>query len=130
MKIPTRNEHRGMALHAGQNEARLIIVRQDIDRVFEERDIAALAQFAGKVAHSPESRLLAAAKAQALWDSAAEQRTKRPDLNLERIATSVAGLNVIEWQDPTFYCSLLDTWSPDAPPARRETPLDSDTADG
>ena len=121
--LPTVDQHRGVPLHAFQSEARFEVVRADIDRVFQEGDIAALARFADDVANAPEARLLAAAKTQALWDTAVEERIERPDVDLELVAASVAGLDSTDWANPDYYCSDFD--SPDMA-VKRDEPLADD----
>lgn len=124
--IPTAGEHRGVGLHAGQSETRLQVVRGDIDKVIATGDVTILAQMAANVALAPEARLLAAAKCQAAFSMAVSDRRVRPDVRLQAVQASIAGLNHQRWQDPARYCSLLDAWPGDEGemPAVRGTPLE------
>jgi hypothetical protein len=119
--IPIAGHHRKVGLHAGQSEERLEVVRRDLDRVFDENDLGRLTEIAGNPAVAPEARLFAAAKLQAVYELAAQDREKRPLIDLERVAASVAGLNSRVWRNPAKYCSLLDHQDDGA--ARRERAL-------
>jgi hypothetical protein len=120
--IPAIGEHKGVRLHDGQSAARLDLVRGEIDRVHEMDDAAALTAWAGDCSRSPESRLLAAARCEALWQLAAEAREVRPAVDLARLKAAVAGCDSAVWRDPDRYCS--DLCSDRDRAVRREIPLE------
>lgn len=126
-QIPTDGAHRGVPLHAGQSDARLALVRRDIDAAHALRDIDAMIAFADDPANAPEARLLARAKCLATLDDAIERRAPRaraPELNRQRIQASAAGCNSVRWQSSTRFCSALDAIGPDnyaRVPRRRAT---------
>jgi hypothetical protein len=122
--IPTVGEHRGVRLHNKQSAARLDLVRGEIDAVSDMADAIDLVAWAADVGHAPESRLLAAARAEALWELAAERREIRPDLNLDRLRASVAGCDSVRWRSPNHFCSDLDYGGGGGVPAPREVPLE------
>jgi hypothetical protein len=127
-KIPLCDHHRGVGLHDHQGPERLAVVRAEIDFVLDKlEDVAALYAFAGDVANAPESRLLAAAKIQGIWQLRAERREVRPaGVSLEKVRAVVAGLNSEGWRDRNFFCSMLDIRPPGRGTFRavpREVPL-------
>jgi hypothetical protein len=119
-KIPIVGHHRGVPLHDQQPEARLAVVRAEIDCVLDRiEDVGALYRFAADQANSPESRLLASAKIQGIWQLRAESREARPPgVTLEKVRAVVAGLNSEGWRDRHHYCSLLDIHEPGPGPRR------------
>ena len=127
-RIPTIGEHRGVPLHDGQDEARLAVVRRELDAVLDLKDITLLTEICGDATWSPEARLTSAAKLKATHQIAAEERAARPNIDLAFIAACVAGLDSKQWRSSTHFCSLLDPGpAPGEPgPARRETPLGAD----
>lgn len=107
--MPVEEHYRGVKVHALQPSERIAsVVKPEIDRVFMMTDAADLAEYAGDAHHSPESRLFASARVEALWQLAAEGRAVRPAVNLDRLRASVAGLDSLTWIDPWRYGSLLD----------------------
>jgi len=128
-QIPTHGEHRGVGLHAGQSDARLAVVRRDIDAVHALSDLEALYAFAVAPRNAPEARLFARAKALAILDDAIERRAPRdrtPVVSRERIRASAVGLNLMTCRCSTHYCSKWDTGQPPGGDGRvlREVPLD------
>jgi hypothetical protein len=125
--IPVVEFYRGIGLHDHQPEARLAIVRAEIDKVFVIEDPQGLFAIAADFTWSPEARLLAAARLRAIHKLNAEGRIARAGIDLELLAAHVAGLNSVRWRDPTRYCSAFDAYGePGAPkPPRRERPLPS-----
>lgn len=126
--IPTDGEHRSVPLHAGQSEARLAVVKADIDAVHRLCHIEALYAFAVSPANAPEARLYARAKAIALLDDAVERRAPRSrstPLSREIINASTAGCDSLTWQSPWHYGSMLDPRTPPNWAGRvlREAPL-------
>jgi hypothetical protein len=110
-RIPTDGEYRGVDLHAGQSETRLVTVRRDIDAAHLLVDLAKLVAFADDAANAPEARLFARAKALATLDEAVDRRAPRQrgaELSRERIRASTMACDLLKWQSPVFYCSLLD----------------------
>ena len=132
MKIPIIAQYRGVGLHDHQEEARLKVVRADIDDVIAMSSLAALYRYAGDTSKAPEARLLADAKVRAMWELATETRRRRPELSLEELSALTAGLDSTTWRDPLFYCSLVERRAtgfhdPDvAGPVKREHPLEVD----
>jgi hypothetical protein len=118
--IPIVETYRGVGIHDCQSANRVEDVKRAIDVVHEMFDIAGLVEFAADVSNPPEARLLAAAKAKSAWDLAADSREVRPEIELDRLRASTAGLGWVEWRDPEHYCSLLEGH---ARAVRRERPL-------
>jgi hypothetical protein len=77
-QIPTIGCYKGVPLENEQCEARLGLVRAEIDRVLDMTDAGELADWAADSWHSPESRQLAVAMAESLWTMASENRNNRP----------------------------------------------------
>jgi hypothetical protein len=128
-RIPIVEVYRGVGIHDQQPADRIErIVKPEIDAVYDMRDLEALYEFAGDVARCPEARLFSAAKIEALWQQATEERWRRPDIDLETVRAHVAGLDSATWRSPWVYGTLLDT--PSAPgcsrpgAAKRDFPLD------
>jgi len=118
--IPTIGAHRGIGLHDNQTPARIKVVKAAIDRVALMGDIMELADFASNSMQPPEARTFAANKVEINYQLAAEERRHRPDIDLDRVRATVAGLDSQRWRDPDRYASLLDAG--DA--VVREQPLD------
>lgn len=129
--IPIVGRHRGVPLHDRQDEARLTVVRAEIDRVLDLSDVDKLIELCGNVTWSPEARLTAAAKLRAMYELAAEDRkTRPPKIDLAYIGACTAGLNSRNWRSPRVYGSLLD---PGPMPGEqgavcRDVPLDEEAA--
>jgi hypothetical protein len=121
--IPVVGFHRGVGLHDQQSAERLDEVRRAIDRVFDQHDHIELLGIARSPAWPPEARLFAAAKLQAVYELAAQDREKRPFIDLARVEASVAGLNSQNWRDPWYYASMLDQRLPGVVWVKREEPL-------
>jgi hypothetical protein len=119
-EIPTIGIYKGIPLEDQQSDARLALVRAEIDHVLGMTDAGELADYAGNPWHAPEARQLAAAMAETTWTVAAETRNNRPPIDLERLRASTAGLGSRRWRDPWRYCSLLDADGG----VERERPLD------
>jgi hypothetical protein len=114
-------------LHDQQSPARLAVVRAEIDTVIELSDLVELVNWAKDLGHSPESRLLAGAKAEAIISEFGGARQKRPrGLSIEYIRAVTAGLDGEGWRSPTHYGTLIDVPAgPGKPGAvKRETPLE------
>lgn len=111
-RIPTRGEHRGVALHDFQDEDRLAIVRGDIDAVHALGDWRALWRIVCERRLAPEALLFAAAKLRAIHSSAANSRVARPDFDLELLGAYTAGLDSMTWIDPVRYGSVLQNVRP------------------
>ncbi|WP_439398302.1 hypothetical protein ACRQ5Q_13650 [Bradyrhizobium sp. PMVTL-01] len=107
-EIPVVEVYRGVGLHNEQSEARLAVVRRAIDKVFDVSDFDRLLEIARDVTWPPEARMLAAAKLQAVYEMAVEERRERPPIDLVKVGASVPGLNSQRWRDPWHYGSLLD----------------------
>lgn len=117
--------HRGVGLHDRQSPERLDVVRRAIDNVFDQRDLDQLFEIAGNPSWPPEARLFAAAKLEATYQIAVDERRERPTIDLMRVQAAVAGLNSEKWRDPLHYASLLDPGpAPGIAWVKREIPLD------
>jgi hypothetical protein len=109
-QIPTIGLYRNVPLHDFQSGERVeTIVKPAIDDVFATAELGALVAYAGDTHNPPESRLLAAALAEASFDVAAEERRERPELDVERLRASIAGLRSARWINSRAFNSLLDT---------------------
>jgi hypothetical protein len=108
-EIPTVGAYRGVPLEDQQSDARLALVRAEIDRVLGMTDARELAGWArDSWHHAPESRQLAVAMAESLWTMASETRANRPAIDLDLLRASTAGLGSRRWRSPTHFCSDLD----------------------
>jgi hypothetical protein len=117
--IPVVEIYRGVGIEDAQPLERIQrVVKPAIDRVHAMGDPDLLAAYADDVRNPPEGRLLAEARAEALWEIAGEERRLRP-ISLERLRASTAGLGCRRWRDPDHYSSILD--EPGGVP--REEPL-------
>ena len=118
--IPVVGWHRGVALEDRQSDARLSLVRSEIDHVLAMTDAVALADWADDPDHSPElgSSRSPWSKACGRWPL--RQRNNRPPIDMDRLRASTAGLGCRRWRDPRRFCSLLD---PDGG-VLREQPID------
>jgi hypothetical protein len=118
-EIPTIGAHRGVPLEDQQSDVRLARVRAEIDLVLGMSDPGELADYAGNPCHAPEARQLAAAMAETAWTLAAETRALRPNISLEKLYASVAGLGSRTWRCPFRHATLLEDGG-----MLRERPLD------
>jgi hypothetical protein len=126
-QIPVVSFHRGVGLHDQQSPERLIVVRQAIDDVFEQQDLARLQEISEDPSWPPEARLFSAAKLEAMYQIAVAERKERPLIDLARVHAAVAGLNSEKWRDPLHYASLLDPGpAPGISWVKREISLDGD----
>ncbi|WP_338688338.1 hypothetical protein V5279_24490 [Bradyrhizobium sp. 26S5] len=107
-EIPIVETYRGVGLHDQQSEERLAVVRRALDRVFDQHDFERLFEIARDVTWPPEARLFAAAKLEAAFEIAVDERRERPPIDLLRVGAAVPGLSSQRWRDPWSYCSLLD----------------------
>jgi len=109
-RIPAVAWHRGCAIEDQQPSERIELVKRAIDYVhglsLDDADV--LVTYAGAARNPPEARLYAAARLEALWQLASEERRLRPGISLDLIRASVAGLGTRRWRDPDCYASLLD----------------------
>jgi len=119
--IPTIGEYKGVPLHDCQSEARLAVVRAQIDAVLAVDDTKLLLEIAGDAAMAPEARLLAAAKLRAVHAIAADDRRVRPNVDLALVEATVATVGSRNWRSATHYGSLLDPPDQAVP---RDVPLE------
>jgi hypothetical protein len=117
-EIPTIGTHRGVPLEDQQSDARLALVRAEIDRVLGMTDTGELADFASTPWYAPESRQLACAMAESMWTMAAETRALRPTFDLAKLRAVTAGLGSKTWRDPDCFGTLLEHGG-----VQREEPL-------
>jgi hypothetical protein len=119
-RIPAIDWHRGCAIEDPQPHDRVKLVKRAIDHIhgLSLDDAEALVAYAGDARNPPEARLYAAARLEALWQLASEERRLRPGVSLERLRASVAGLGSKTWRSPWHFASLLDAGG-----TEREQPL-------
>jgi hypothetical protein len=119
--IPVVEIYRGIGIEDRQPLERIeLVVKPSIDRVQTMSNPDLLAAYADDAANPPEARMLAGARAEALWELAAEERRLRPTIDMEKLRASTAGLGSRRWRDPERHSSLLDV--PGG--IEREGPLD------
>ncbi len=107
-RIPIVGTHRGVGIHAFQPRERIDrVVKPAIDAVFGLSDPDALTDYVQDPTHPPEARLFAAARVEALWQLAADNRELRPKVSLTLLRAMTAGLDSLRWIDPRHYGSLL-----------------------
>lgn len=125
--IPIVEVFRGVGVHDCQPTERIEgVVKPAIDHVHALDTLAELRAYAGDVTRPPEARLFAAAKCEAVFQIAVGERRERPNVNLEQVRASVAGLNSQYWRDTSRYCSLLDSRSIDQAVRREHPPNDNE----
>ncbi len=122
-RIPIVETYRGVGIHDFQPPDRVAIVKRAIDKVYEIDELKELAAFAANRIEPPEARLFAAAKCNATWELAVDNREFRPDIDLELLEAHVAGLDSLEWIDPWHYGCLLDGLPPGLSDLARLAPL-------
>jgi hypothetical protein len=105
---PSVGSTRALRCTTANRPERLKVVKRDIDAAAKLTDVGDLFDFAGDPSRAPESRLYAAALVEARWDMAAESRAKRPEINMDRLKTRVAGCDSAQRRNPYFYCSDFD----------------------
>ena len=107
--MPTAELYRGVRIFALQSQERMNqVVKLEIDTVFAMSDAVELADYAADATHSPEARLFAGARVEALWQMAAEGRAIRPPVDLPRLRAVTAGLDSRRWADTDFHGSMFD----------------------
>lgn len=124
-RIPICGYYRNVPMHDRQDEARLAVVRREIDAVLDLSGLKLLVEICPDQRWSPEARLLAAARLKAMHQIAAEDRRVRPSVDLAYVGACVAGLDSVQWRSRWSYSSSLDPGTaPGAEgPVRRDTPL-------
>jgi hypothetical protein len=106
--IPIVETYRGIGIEDHQPSERIErIVRPAIDRIHATAGVHELFDYASDSGNPPEARLFAAAKIEATFAVAAEDRRVRPDVDLELVRAVVAGLNSECWRSRTHHASLL-----------------------
>lgn len=108
-KIQPVEIYRGVDIQDCQPPARIeAVVKPEIDAVFAMTEVRDLVQYCDDTSKPPEARLLAVAKLKALHQIAADDRTERPNINLEYIDAATVGLDSRSWRSPWYYGSLFD----------------------
>jgi hypothetical protein len=105
--IPVVEVYCGVGIEDQQPPERIELVKREIDRVHRMSGIVELADYAGDASLPPEARMLAGARAEALWELAGEERRVRP-ISLELLRAATAGLGCQRWRDHDRCASLLD----------------------
>lgn len=127
--IPSIGLHRGVPLHNHQDEARLAIVRADIDDVYTlQGRTAALARFADDPRRAPEARAFAAELALSDIRRAADRRrARRVTVEPEVLEMHAIGCSCETWRCETHYCSSTESFNPTKgrEPVERDRPLPS-----
>jgi hypothetical protein len=123
-ELPIGMSYKGVGIYAGQPAKRIALVKREIDKVGKISDPERLFEIAGDCGWSPESRLLAGARAIAGLELMTERREAKPDIDREDVEAATAGLDTIRWADPDRYCSMLDEHPERA--AEREEPFESE----
>jgi hypothetical protein len=106
--IPFCETYRGVGVHVFQTPERICKVKSEIDKVYAIGDLGELFAYACASRNPPEARLFAAAKLEATWEQAVENREARPPVNLERLRAVVAMLDSLGWISLWQFGSLLD----------------------
>jgi hypothetical protein len=106
--IPIVEVYRGIGIENCQPRERIeLVVKPAIDLVHAMGGVDELFAYASDPLNPPESRMLAGARAEALWELAGEERRHRP-ISLELLRAATAGLGCRRWRDPDRYGSLLE----------------------
>jgi hypothetical protein len=114
-RIPIVEKYRGVGIHDFQDRERVEdVVKPAIDTVYDMNAPAALYEYACDFRHAPEARLFAAAKVRATFEARASAHENRGDIDLERLACCVSGLDKVTvfGMHPDFY------WAGGTPSAR------------
>ena len=108
-RMPTVETYRRVGIHDFQPRERIeTVVKSAIDAVYGLGDGPALLAYAREPAHPPEARLLAAARIEAIWQLAAENREVRPDVKPDKARVATSSLDSLGWASPWNYGSLLE----------------------
>ncbi|HUK07782.1 MAG TPA: hypothetical protein VLX09_07955 [Stellaceae bacterium] len=132
MGIPVAEIYRGCPVHNAQSPQRIAeVVRPAINFVHETTDLDVLTAYCADHTRPPEARLLAAARIEATYLLAVEERRERPDVDLLYVRACVACCDSVRWRSPTHYCSIVDTWGPSEPgadprPGEHRTQVEAD----
>jgi hypothetical protein len=108
-KIRTIEEYRMVGIQDCQPQDRIeTVVKPAIDHVMEIQDPLQLYRYLEHAINPPEARLLAHARLTAIFEIAAEDRSARPNIDMERALALVAALNSRRWRWESYYCSMFD----------------------
>jgi hypothetical protein len=120
-RIPSSENYRGIAVHAGQSRKRVAVVRKAIDRVCAIDDLTTLDSILDDFTAPPEARAFAGRKILAALDETISTRQTRPrGLDRGAIDGAVGALESRRWRDPLSYGTLLE---PCASHVKRDRPL-------
>ncbi|WP_232628651.1 hypothetical protein [Methylobacterium sp. Leaf118] len=107
--MPTVGVYRGVGIHDFQPAERVErMVKPAIEAVFALYGGWALLAYASDPAHPPEARLLAAARIEAIWQLAIENREVRPEVHPDKARVATGSLDSLHWACPRRYGSLLE----------------------
>jgi hypothetical protein len=110
MRMPVVEVYRGVGIQDFQDEARIKVVKREIDVVYALPDQRDLISYARDVFNPPEARLFASDKIIADIELRAEaHQGGHHYVDANYLAAITAGLDSLGWADPHRYCSLLDT---------------------
>jgi hypothetical protein len=103
-RMPTIGLYRGVPLHDYQPLDRIDdVVKPAIDVVHGMNNAEDLYEYAADYEHPPEARLFAAAKVRAIFETRASAHESRGDVDLDRMAAAVSGLNNVVHTEPSYY---------------------------
>jgi hypothetical protein len=109
--IPSVGQHRRVDLHNFQDDARLDVVRREIDLVFDRisGDIPALVRYCNDGKRPPEARLLAYHLVVAHRAVAADSRQERPSgFDIDDLAAVVCALGSRKWRSRRTYGAVFE----------------------
>jgi len=107
--LPAAEVYRGVKVFGLQRQDRIeSVVKPEIDEVYLITDAQALVRYAADAGHSPEARLFAAARVEAIWQLAAEGRAIRPRVDLLYLRAAIGGLDSVKWVSIYRHGSMFD----------------------
>ncbi|MFD1984203.1 hypothetical protein ACFSOZ_30750 [Mesorhizobium newzealandense] len=94
--------------------------------VFAETSVDRLVQVSASKMRAPEARLLAAAKIKAIFEQSANDREKRPVVDLAYVSACTSSLASNKWRDRAYFGSALEPGRPPGALDRvpRDVPLE------
>ena len=99
--------YRGVGVHVFQTPTRISKVKRAIDDVYAIGALDKLYAYCDHDRNPPEARLFAAAKLEAIFESAVDNREARPNIDLLKLRAIVGALNSLKWVSKWKYGSVL-----------------------